>query len=197
MTEHPNVAREPFTGVQIRIGVMGSAGDPLEPFVAALCRRLGRAIAGRGCCLLTGACPGLPHEAVLGAKGIGGHVVGISPASSLREHVEAFGSPYREYIRWYSVDGPVDLSHESRSLAFRLRDASQGDDDIYVMVNGYWEALDFTVPDGVAGEWRRVVDTGRESPDDIREPAQEAALVSPRYPAPPRSMVVLVRPRRV
>jgi uncharacterized protein (TIGR00725 family) len=27
----------------------------------------------------------------------GGHVIGISPASTLREHVETFGSPYREY----------------------------------------------------------------------------------------------------
>ena len=97
MTEHPHVSREPFTGVQIRVGVMGSAGEPLEPTVASLCRGLGRAIAERGCCLLTGACPGLPHEAVLGAKEVGGHVVGISPASSLREHVEAFDSPYREY----------------------------------------------------------------------------------------------------
>jgi glycogen operon protein len=103
---------------------------------------------------------------------------------------------WRDDVRWYGVDGPVDLSHESRSLAFCLRGASQGDDDIYVMVNGYWEALDFTVSDGVAGEWRRVVDTGRESPDDIREPAQEAALASARYAVLPRSVVVLVRPRR-
>jgi hypothetical protein len=97
MKQHPEVSRDPFTGVQIRIGVMGSAGAPLEPTVAALCRRLGWAIADRGCCLLTGACPGLPHEAVLGAREVSGHVVGISPASSLREHVEIFGSPYREY----------------------------------------------------------------------------------------------------
>jgi hypothetical protein len=97
MTGHSELAREPFTGVQIRIGVMGSAGEPMEPTVVALSRRLGWTIADRGCCLLTGACPGLPHEAVLGAKEVGGHVVGISPASSLREHVEVFGSPYREY----------------------------------------------------------------------------------------------------
>jgi uncharacterized protein (TIGR00725 family) len=97
MTGHAELAREPFTGVQIRIGVMGSASEPMEPTVAVLGRGVGRAIADRGCCLLTGACPGLPHEAVLGAKEIGGHVVGISPASSLREHVEVFRSPYREY----------------------------------------------------------------------------------------------------
>jgi uncharacterized protein (TIGR00725 family) len=96
-TGHPEVAREPFTGVQIRIGVMGSAAEEIEPAVAALGRRLGWTIADRRCCLLTGACPGLPHEAVFGAKEIGGHVVGISPAGSLREHVEVFGSPYREY----------------------------------------------------------------------------------------------------
>ena len=90
-------SRDPFTGVQIRVGVMGSAGHPIEPTVAALCRALGRAIAEQGCCLLTGACPGLPHEAVLGGKEVGGHVVGISPAASLREHVETYRSTYREY----------------------------------------------------------------------------------------------------
>jgi uncharacterized protein (TIGR00725 family) len=89
--------RDPITGVQIRVGVMGAASEPADSGVAALCRSLGRMIAERGACLLTGACPGLPHEAVLGAKEIDGHVVGISPAATLREHVETFRSPYREY----------------------------------------------------------------------------------------------------
>jgi hypothetical protein len=97
MTTHREACRDPFTGVPIRVGVMGSATEAAEPALTARCRRLGRAIAERGCCLLTGACPGLPHEAVRGAKEAGGHVVGISPAASLREHVETFDSPYREY----------------------------------------------------------------------------------------------------
>lgn len=91
------VARDPFTGVQVRIGVMGSAGGEFNAPVMELCRKLGRAIAERGCCLLTGACPGLPQAAVRGAKDVGGHVVGISPAVSLKEHVEVYGSPYQEY----------------------------------------------------------------------------------------------------
>jgi uncharacterized protein (TIGR00725 family) len=91
------LARERLTGAQVRIGVMGAATEPTDPGVAARCRRLGRTIAERGACLLTGACPGLPHESVLGAKDVGGHVVGISPAASLREHVDVFKSPYREY----------------------------------------------------------------------------------------------------
>ena len=94
---HASVARDPRTGIQVRIGVMGSAGGDVDSAVADACRALGRAVAERGCCLLTGACRGLPHDAVLGAKEAHGHVVGISPASSLKEHIETYSSPYREY----------------------------------------------------------------------------------------------------
>jgi uncharacterized protein (TIGR00725 family) len=97
MMREDRITRDRFTGVQVRIGVMGSAGGGVQAQIGEICRRLGRAIAERGCCLLTGACPGLPHEAVLGAKEAGGHIVGISPAATLREHVEVYGSPYREY----------------------------------------------------------------------------------------------------
>src|SRR5262245_54346016 len=79
-TAHREISRDPFPGVQIRIGVMGSASEPAAPALASLSQALGQAIADRGCCLLTGASPGLPHEAVLGAREVGGHVVGISPA---------------------------------------------------------------------------------------------------------------------
>ena len=97
MTPTRKMRHDPHTGVQIRIGVMGSANEADSAAIAGLCRAVGRAIAEKGCCLLTGACPGLPHEAVLGAKEAGGHVVGISPAASLREHVETYDSPFREY----------------------------------------------------------------------------------------------------
>lgn len=103
---------------------------------------------------------------------------------------------WREDIRWYGVGPQADLSHASRSLAFCLHGASQGDDDVYVMVNAHWETLDFTMQDGAPAEWRRVVDTGRESPDDIREAGQEVLQTSARYTVGPRSVVVLLRSRR-
>jgi hypothetical protein len=36
--------RDPITGMQIRIGVMGSASEPMDSAVVALCRRLGRPV---------------------------------------------------------------------------------------------------------------------------------------------------------
>jgi uncharacterized protein (TIGR00725 family) len=91
------IARDPRTGLQIRIGVMGSAANGMDDALKDTCRALGRTIAARGCCLLTGACPGMPHETVVGAHLAGGHVIGISPAATLKEHVEVHHSPYREY----------------------------------------------------------------------------------------------------
>lgn len=76
---------------------MGSSADGLSTTAIEACRALGTAIATQGCCLLTGACPGMPHETVLGAHQHGGHVVGISPAATLKDHVDVYHSPYREY----------------------------------------------------------------------------------------------------
>jgi len=96
-TPSRSVRLDPSTGAQIRIGVMGSAAEIQDAISLDLARRVGRTVAERGCCLLTGACPGLPHEAVLGAREAHGHVVGVSPARGLLEHSEVFASPYREY----------------------------------------------------------------------------------------------------
>ena len=62
------------------------------------------------------------------------------------------------------------------------------------MVNAHREPVEFVVQEGRPSEWQRVVDTARESPDDIREPDRGAPLTSARYTVGPRSAVVLVRP---
>jgi len=79
------------------VGVMGSAGGHLANEVRQPVRRLGAAIARRGYVLVTGACPGMPHDAVKGAKEEGGFVVGVSPALNLEEHVRKYHSPTRGY----------------------------------------------------------------------------------------------------
>ncbi|MDZ4287774.1 MAG: hypothetical protein U0984_07440 [Prosthecobacter sp.] len=90
-------SHNPATGARIRIGVMGSAAPIADPQLAAQCRGLGHAIAENGCSVLTGACPGIPHEVVLGAKAANGATIGISPALHLKEHITTFNSPYKEY----------------------------------------------------------------------------------------------------
>ncbi len=79
------------------VGIMGSAGGRIGPSVADKVRELGREIARRGYVLITGACPGIPQEAVKGAKEQGGTVVGISPALNFKEHVVHYKSPWEGF----------------------------------------------------------------------------------------------------
>jgi glycogen operon protein len=101
---------------------------------------------------------------------------------------------WREDVAWYGTGPRADLSTDSRSVAFCLRGASQDDDDIYVMINAYWEELDFQVQEGAAGEWMRIADTALPSPDDFSDSGGLLSSVS--YRVAPRSVVVLLRPKR-
>jgi hypothetical protein len=83
--------------IRVKVGVVGSAAGEVSPAIAQKAFALGRAVAGHNCVVLTGACPGYPHEAVLGAKSVGGLVIGISPALSLQEHIDRYLSPWEEY----------------------------------------------------------------------------------------------------
>jgi hypothetical protein len=79
--------------VKLTIGVMGSSGGDLSDEIKLRAFRLGEAIAEQGAVLITGGCPGLPYEAVRGAKVKGGLVVGISPGLSIDEHRGKYRSP--------------------------------------------------------------------------------------------------------
>lgn len=101
---------------------------------------------------------------------------------------------WREDVSWYGVGHTIDLSRDSRSVALCLHGASQGDDDIYVMINAYWEELEFYVQEGTAQEWKRIVDTALPSPHDFSD--HGLFLEGMKYTVAPRSIVVLLRPRR-
>lgn len=83
--------------MKIQIGVMGSAGGVISDSELALATRMGRRIAERDCTIVTGACPGLPHAAVMGAHDANGISLGVSPALSPEEHVNVYGSPLQPY----------------------------------------------------------------------------------------------------
>ena len=100
---------------------------------------------------------------------------------------------WREDVTWYGTGGKADLSYDSHTLAVRLHGASEGDDDIYVMINAYWQELEFQVQEGTAQEWLRIVDTALATPNDFSERGERLRAGS--YSVAPRSVVVLLRPQ--
>jgi isoamylase len=100
---------------------------------------------------------------------------------------------WRDDINWYGVGKEVDLSDDSHTLAFSLHGASQQDEDIYVMINAYWDNLDFVVQEGKPQEWKRMVDTSLASPFDFAAAGTEPQLTTAAYTVKARSIVVLIR----
>ncbi len=82
-----------LAGMPMKVGVMGGATGDFSKEHLDKAHRLGEAIAKRGCVLITGGCPGLPHAAACGAKQTNGFVIGISPGLSLDEHIQKYHSP--------------------------------------------------------------------------------------------------------
>lgn len=69
-----------------KVAVLGSASSSENSPEGRKSFTIGREVAARGGVILTGACPGLPHAAVQGAKSEGGTTIGISPAMNREEH---------------------------------------------------------------------------------------------------------------
>jgi glycogen operon protein len=60
-----------------------------------------------------------------------------------------------------------DWGHESHSLAVTVH-LPGGRGLLHLVVNAYWEPLAFELPPLPAGAaWRRIIDTFRESPEDL------------------------------
>lgn len=103
---------------------------------------------------------------------------------------------WRSDVNWYGVGDDVDMSDSSHTLAYCLHGASQNDDDLYVMINAYWESRTFTINEWADDQWKLVIDTSKPSPGDIAE--SEAAtlpLTNRSYEVQPRSIVVLMKSR--
>ena len=98
---------------------------------------------------------------------------------------------WREDVEWYGTGAVADLSPGSHSLAFCLHGASQNDKDIYVLINAYWEDLEFQIQEGTASEWTRIADTALPTPNDFSNSMEPLATLS--YRVAPRSVVVLLR----
>ena len=96
---------------------------------------------------------------------------------------------WREDVRWYGTGHLVDMSHNSRQLAYCLHGKSQSDADIYVMINASPNQVEFGIQEGAVGDWRLAVDTSFDSQDEAEV---GTAIASSTYTVNGRSVVVLV-----
>jgi glycogen operon protein len=97
---------------------------------------------------------------------------------------------------WHGVKlHQPDWGDHSHSLAFAAELRQEGL-AVYLILNAYWEPLEFELPaesDGEAGAWRRWVDTSLESPHDIVPWQTGPTVPGHRYRTGARSVVVLFR----
>jgi glycogen operon protein len=97
----------------------------------------------------------------------------------------------RSRVDWHGTRlGRPDTSDSSRSIALALWGEQVA---LHVILNAFWEALDFEVPPLESGHdgWQRIVDTSLDSPDDLSSAVDAPAVVGGAYRAGPRSVVVL------
>lgn len=84
----------PHMHLKIKLCVSGAAETGhCAPDALEKTKELGRQVIQRGAVLVTGATTGAPYWAAIGAKEANGFVIGVSPASSEREHVEKYQLP--------------------------------------------------------------------------------------------------------
>jgi glycogen operon protein len=96
-------------------------------------------------------------------------------------------------ISWHGckLNDPGWNDYNARTLAFTLAGFG-GEEDIHVLLNMYWEPLDFDLPPLDGRVWHLAVDTAEKAPLDAAEPGKEKRVTNASFSAQGRSVVVLV-----
>ncbi len=111
----------PHIHLKYKITVSGAAETGhCSPNALELTKELGRQIIGQGAVLITGATTGAPYWAAIGAKDVGGFVIGVSPAASEVEHVRKYRLP----IDYHDMIVHTGFGYAGRNLFLtRIADA--------------------------------------------------------------------------
>ena len=96
-------------------------------------------------------------------------------------------------VNWHGtkLNEPGWNDPNARALAFTLA-GFDGEEDIHVLLNMYWEPLDFELPPLHGRGWHLAVDTAENAPLDAAEPGQEKQVTARSFCAQGRSVAVLV-----
>ena len=99
------------------------------------------------------------------------------------------------HIQWHGVKlNQPDWGADSHAIAMTAT-SLRGRFMIHLMMNAYWEDLEFEVPSVAVSpgqNWKRWIDTFRESPEDICSWDDAAVVREAIYKVRSRSLVVLV-----
>jgi glycogen operon protein len=96
-------------------------------------------------------------------------------------------------VAWHGtrLNKPGWKDPNARCLAY-TRAGFGSEPDLHVVLNMYWDTLDFEVPIVPGRRWRRLVDTARPSPEDIVEDVGHSALEADRVRVEGRSVLILL-----
>jgi glycogen operon protein len=92
---------------------------------------------------------------------------------------------------WHGVKlHQPDWSDASHSVAFGVELRKEGV-FFHLILNAYWETLEFELPKLERGSWRRWIDTAQDSPDDISPWEKAPPVIGNKYRVADRSVVML------
>ncbi|MBI1998827.1 MAG: LOG family protein [Parcubacteria group bacterium] len=138
--------------LKLKLCVSGAAETGhCGPNALELAKALGREIARANAVLITGATTGFPLWASIGAKEEGGFSIGLSPASSEREHIELYKLP----VDYMDVIEYTGFGYSGRNLLL-----TRSSDAVFVgcgrigTINEFTVAFEDRKPIGVLeGDW--------------------------------------------
>lgn len=91
---------------------------------------------------------------------------------------------WRQDISWFGNTFEPDLSYFSHTLAFKLNGKSVNDNGFYVIMNMYWEAIEFQLQLNVNENWFKIIDTAQENLNTNK-------ITTNKIVVSPRSIIVL------
>jgi len=100
---------------------------------------------------------------------------------------------FKNNFVWHgtNLNNPGFDNLESRALSFTIGGKGK-EEDLHVMINMYWEKLNFEIPSLNGRKWHVAIDTFKDSPDDIHETGNENICSVSEFTVFPRSIVALV-----
>lgn len=155
----------PHTHLKYKLAVSGAAETGhCAPNALELTKELGREIIRQGAVLVTGATTGAPYWAAIGAKDVGGFVIGVSPATSETEHVKKYKLP----VDYHDMIVYTGFGYSGRNLLL-----TRSADGIIVVCGRMGTLNEFTIAFEDSKPIGVLVGSGGTA-DDIRDIVQRA-----------------------